>query len=68
MSNFSFSLNHHLELPDDVFRLLRDNIYRRSGIWFNDTSKYLLQKRLSPRRVCGRPCCAIFPGSIASRS
>ena len=49
MSNFSFSLNHHLELPDDVFRLLRDQIYRRSGIWFNDTSKYLLQKRLSPR-------------------
>lgn len=49
MSNFTFSLNHHLDLPDDVFRLLRDQIYRRSGIWFNDTSKYLLQKRLSPR-------------------
>jgi chemotaxis protein methyltransferase CheR len=48
-SNFSYSLNHHLDLPDDVFRLLRDQIYRRSGIWFNDTSKYLLQKRLSPR-------------------
>jgi chemotaxis protein methyltransferase CheR len=29
--------------------LLRDQIYRRSGIWFNDSSKYLLQKRLSPR-------------------
>jgi chemotaxis protein methyltransferase CheR len=49
MSTFSFSLNHHLEMPDDVFRLLRDQIYRRSGIWFSDTSKYLLQKRLSPR-------------------
>ncbi|HEU4522599.1 MAG TPA: protein-glutamate O-methyltransferase CheR [Thermoanaerobaculia bacterium] len=49
MSNFNFSLNHHIELPDDVFRLLRDQIYKRSGIWFNDTSKYLLQKRLSPR-------------------
>jgi chemotaxis protein methyltransferase CheR len=49
MSNFTFSLNHHMELPDDVFRLLRDQIYKRSGIWFNDTSKYLLQKRLSPR-------------------
>ncbi|HEX6095345.1 MAG TPA: protein-glutamate O-methyltransferase CheR [Thermoanaerobaculia bacterium] len=49
MSSFSFSLNHHLDLPDDVFRLLRDQIYRRSGIWFNDSSKYLLQKRLSPR-------------------
>jgi chemotaxis protein methyltransferase CheR len=49
MSTFNFSLNHHLELPDDVFRLLRDQIYKRSGMWFNDTSKYLLQKRLSPR-------------------
>jgi chemotaxis protein methyltransferase CheR len=44
-----FSLNHHLDLPDDVFRLLRDAIYRRSGLWFADSSKYLLQKRLSPR-------------------
>ena len=49
MSTFTFSLNHHMELPDDVFRLLRDQIYKRSGIWFNDSSKYLLQKRLSPR-------------------
>jgi chemotaxis protein methyltransferase CheR len=49
MSDFTFSLNHHLDLPDDVFRLLRDQIYKRAGIWFNDTSKYLLQKRLSPR-------------------
>ena len=43
MTNFSFSLNHPLDLPDDDFRLMRDQIYRRSGIWFNDTSKYLLQ-------------------------
>ncbi|HEX8255106.1 MAG TPA: protein-glutamate O-methyltransferase CheR, partial [Thermoanaerobaculia bacterium] len=42
-------MNHHLELPDDVFRLLRDQIYKRSGMWFSDSSKYLLQKRLSPR-------------------
>ena len=49
MTTFGLSLNHHMELPDDVFRLLRDQIYRRSGIWFNDSSKYLLQKRLSPR-------------------
>src|SRR5207247_11106077 len=49
MSTFNLSLNHHLELPDDVFRLLRDAIYRRSGLWFSDSSKYLLQKRLSPR-------------------
>jgi chemotaxis protein methyltransferase CheR len=49
MSTFNLSLNHHLELPDDVFRLLRDQIYKRSGMWFADSSKYLLQKRLSPR-------------------
>ncbi|HEY0158899.1 MAG TPA: protein-glutamate O-methyltransferase CheR [Thermoanaerobaculia bacterium] len=49
MSTFNFSLNHHLDLPDDVFRLLREQIYKRSGMWFSDTSKYLLQKRLSPR-------------------
>ena len=49
MPPFDFSQNHHLELPDDVFRLLRDAIYRRTGIWFTDSSRYLLQKRLSPR-------------------
>lgn len=38
-----------MELPDDVFRLLRDQIYKRSGMWFSDSSKYLIQKRLSPR-------------------
>jgi chemotaxis protein methyltransferase CheR len=48
MSTF-LSLNHHMELPDDVFRLLRDSIYKRTGMWFADSSKYLLQKRLSPR-------------------
>ncbi len=49
MSTFNLSLNHHLDLPDDVFRQLRDQIYKRTGMYFADTSKYLLQKRLSPR-------------------
>ncbi len=49
MTTFNLSLNHHLDLPDDVFRLLRDQIYKRTGMWFSDSSKYLLQKRLSPR-------------------
>lgn len=49
MGTFNFALNHHLDLPDDLFRLLRDAIYKRSGLYFSDTSKYLLQKRLSPR-------------------
>jgi chemotaxis protein methyltransferase CheR len=49
MSSLGFSLNHHLDLTDDVFRQMRDAIYARSGLWFADSSKYLLQKRLSPR-------------------
>ena len=49
MSTFDLSPNHHLDLSDDVFRLLRDAIYKRTGMYFAETSKYLLQKRLSPR-------------------
>ena len=36
MSTFNLSLNHHLDLPDDVFRLMRDQIYKRTGMWFSD--------------------------------
>ncbi len=49
MTSFNLSLNHHLDLTDDVFRQLREQIYRRTGLFFADSSKYLLQKRLSPR-------------------
>ncbi len=49
MTSFNLSLNHHLELTDDIFRQLRDQIYRRTGLFFGDASKYLIQKRLSPR-------------------
>ncbi|MBW3565923.1 MAG: protein-glutamate O-methyltransferase CheR [Acidobacteria bacterium] len=38
-----------MELPDDVFRKLRQTIYEKSGLWFSDNNKYLLQKRLSTR-------------------
>ncbi len=38
-----------IELPDDVFRLLRDFIRDYCGLYFDDTSKYLLEKRLSRR-------------------
>ena len=48
-SGFNIGLNHYLDLPDDVFRLLRDAIYKRSGIYFSENTKYLVQKRLSPR-------------------
>ncbi|HSP34843.1 MAG TPA: protein-glutamate O-methyltransferase CheR [Thermoanaerobaculia bacterium] len=49
MTSFNLSLNHHLELADDIFRQLRDQIYKRTGMFFGDSSKYLIQKRLSPR-------------------
>jgi chemotaxis protein methyltransferase CheR len=49
VTSFNLSLNHHLELPDDIFRQLREQIYKRTGLFFADSSKYLLQKRLSPR-------------------
>ncbi len=39
----------HVELSRDVFRLLRDLIRDYSGIYFNDSSLQLLQRRLSGR-------------------
>ena len=36
-------------LPDDVFRLLRDLIHDYCGIFFDDGSKFLLQRRLGRR-------------------
>jgi chemotaxis protein methyltransferase CheR len=36
-------------LPDDVFRLLRDFIHGYCGIYFDDGSKYLLERRLARR-------------------
>jgi chemotaxis protein methyltransferase CheR len=40
---------HIIPLPDDVFRLLRDFIHGYCGIYFDDGSKYLLERRLSRR-------------------
>jgi len=39
----------HVELTRDVFRLLRDLIRDYSGIYFNDSSLQLLQRRLAGR-------------------
>jgi chemotaxis protein methyltransferase CheR len=36
-------------MSDDEFRLLRDCIYGHCGIYFNSESKFILEKRLSPR-------------------
>jgi chemotaxis protein methyltransferase CheR len=38
-----------IPLPDDVFRLLRDFVHDYCGIYFDDGSKFLLERRLSRR-------------------
>lgn len=38
-----------IPLPDDVFRLLRDFIHGYCGIFFDDGSKFLLERRLGRR-------------------
>jgi len=38
-----------IPLPDDVFRLLRDFIHGYCGIYFDDGSKFLLERRLTRR-------------------
>ncbi len=38
-----------IELQDDVFRLLRDYIREYCGMYFDDNSKYLLERRLTRR-------------------
>ncbi len=38
-----------IPLPDDVFRLLRDFVHAYCGIFFDDSSKFLLQRRLARR-------------------
>jgi len=38
-----------IPLPEDVFRLLRDFIHDYCGIFFDDASKFLLERRLSRR-------------------
>ncbi len=38
-----------IPLPDDMFRLLRDFIHDYCGLYFDDNSKFLLERRLSRR-------------------
>ena len=35
-----------IELPVDVFRILRDILYEQSGVYLNDNSKFFLENRL----------------------
>lgn len=39
----------HIPLPDDVFRLLRDLVHSYCGIYFDDGSKFLVERRLARR-------------------
>lgn len=39
----------HIALPDDVFRLLRDLVHSYCGIYFDDGSKFLVERRLARR-------------------
>ena len=40
-----------IPLPTDVFRLIRDYIHEYCGIFFDERSKYLLERRLNRRLV-----------------
>lgn len=44
-----FESEELIHLPEDVFRLIRDLVRDYSGIYFDDESRYLLEKRLSRR-------------------
>ncbi len=44
-----FEQEEIIPLPEDVFRLIRDIIKEYCGLFFDDTSRYLLEKRLSRR-------------------
>lgn len=45
----TFSGAHVHSMSDDEFHLLRDCIYTHCGIYFDQNSKYILEKRLSRR-------------------
>jgi chemotaxis protein methyltransferase CheR len=36
-----------IELSDEIFKLLKDLIYKSSGVWFDDNSKDILRMRLT---------------------
>ena len=43
-----FTMEPQIELPHDVFKLLREIVYEYSGIYFDDNSKYFMESRLQP--------------------
>lgn len=46
---FPFSFENNVTMSDDEFQLLRDCVYAHCGIYFDQDSKYILEKRLSRR-------------------
>ena len=44
-----FSAEPDMPMTDEEFRLVRDLIYNHSGLFFDNDSKYLLEKRLGKR-------------------
>lgn len=44
-----FEQENIIPLPEDVFRLIRDIIKDYCGLFFDDSSRYLIEKRLSRR-------------------
>lgn len=47
--DYMFQINNQLTLSDGTFRKLRDFIYERAGIYFQDNKKYLLEGRIGKR-------------------
>jgi chemotaxis protein methyltransferase CheR len=45
----TLSLDTGQPMSDDEFQIIRDSIYSHCGIYFDDDSKYLLEKRLARR-------------------
>ena len=41
--------DHHPRMTEEEFRLLRDLVHQHCGIYFRDDTRYLLERRLSPR-------------------
>lgn len=44
-----FSAEPEVQMSDEEFRLIRDLVYSHCGLFFNDESRYLLEKRLARR-------------------
>jgi chemotaxis protein methyltransferase CheR len=46
-----FFCDADIKMSDEEFLVVRDLIYNYSGLYFNEDSKFLLERRLSPRLV-----------------